>query len=169
MNTKQQGGICPVCILPLAVGAVGVGSVGYGLSKTKSKTKSKSKSKSKLTKSKKGGKKIKGGTSPKKSKRKSMKGRLIRHRKSTPPPPPSPPRSIYEWLFGRGPKPPTPSPPNKNSKDINKDPNYEKLSKVIAREMKIPTAHGEFVYKQNSKEKQRHHTKTKNLYNALYQ
>ena len=179
MKTKQTGGLCPACLLPIAFGVVGMGSVGYGLSK-KSKSKL-TKSKSKLTKSKSKSKKsgggmiknIKGGTPPKKTKRKSMKGRLTRHIEPTP----SPPRSIYEWLFGRGPKPPTkpPTPPKpmslskKNSKEMKKDPNYNKLSKVIAREMKIPTSHGKFVYKQNSKEKQRHDTKTKNLYNALYQ
>ena len=46
-KNKQKGGMCPVCLLPLAVGAAGVGSIGYGLS-TKSKSK-KTKSKSKLT------------------------------------------------------------------------------------------------------------------------
>jgi len=176
MTKKQIGGLCPPCLIPIALGALGMGSVGYGLSnKSKSKL---TKSKSKLTKSKKGGKRIKkGGTPPKKTKRKSLKGRLTRHRKPTPPKqptPPSPPRSIYEWLFGRGPKPPTkpptpPTPPKKNSKEMKKDPNYRKLSKVIAREMDIPTSHGKFVYKQNSNEKKRHDIKTKNLYNSLYQ
>jgi len=173
MVKKQSGGICPACLIPIALGAVGMGSVVVGLSK-KSKSK---KSKSKKSKSKKGGQRIKkGGSPPKKTKRKSLKGRLTRHRKPTPPPPPSPPRTVYEWLFGKGPKPPTPphkhKPPSlskKNSKEMKKDPNYNKLSKAIAREMEIPTAQGKFVYKQNSKEKQRHDTKTKNLYNALYQ
>ena len=148
MTKKQIGGLCPPCLIPIALGALGMGSVGYGLSnKSKSKL---TKSKSKLTKSKKGGKRIKkGGTPPKKTKRKSLKGRLTRHRKPTPPKPPTPPK--------------------KNSKEMKKDPNYRKLSKVIAREMDIPTSHGKFVYKQNSNEKKRHDIKTKNLYNSLYQ
>jgi len=169
-KNKQKGGMCPVCLLPLAVGAAGVGSIGYGLS-TKSKSK-KTKSKSKLTKSKskKGGKRIiKGGSPPKKTKRKRMKGRLTRHRKPTPPTPPSPPKTLYEMIFGKAPKPPKPSPPKKNSKEMKKDPNYKKLSKIIAKEMKIPISQGNYVYKQNSNEQKRHDTKTQNLYNALYQ
>jgi hypothetical protein len=171
-KNKQKGGMCPVCLLPLAIGAAGVGSIGYGLS-TKSKSKSKSKSKltkSKLTKSKKGGKRIiKGGSPPKKTKKKSMKGRLTRHRKPTPP---SPPKTLYEMIFGKAPKQPKPlkpSPPKKTIKEMKKDPNYKKLSKIIAKEMKIPISEGNFVYKQNSNEKKRHDTKTTNLYNALYE
>lgn len=133
-----------------------------------------------------------GGTpsKTKKTKKKSMKGRLTKHQMKTPPPPPSPPKGILQTLSNMlfGPPPPpsstkSPSPKKKSEKktlkaptppkklktpeSMKKNPNYKKLQDIIAKELNIVKRNGKYLYVSN-KEESNHNKKTKNLYKSLY-
>ena len=123
-----------------------------------------------------------GGSPLKKTKKKSLKGRLTRHRKKTPsPPPPTLFQNLTTFLFGPPSKPPSPpkskskktfkvpTPPKKlkTPESMKKNPNYKKLQDIIAKELNIVKRNGKYLYV-NKKEESNHNKKTKNLYKSLY-